>query len=85
LRGDAWFGPIETGIRERVRGFVEPSRAKGCAISLSSPDIEKLIGHELDAALRRDALRPVFQRFPDLQEAVLSRVEQHHQSAGGMQ
>ena len=51
--GDAWldpaanasrFGEIEAGIRERVRGFVEPR---------GSPDIEELIGQELEAALGR--------------------------------
>ena len=60
--GEAWFDPaanasrfgeIEAGIRERVRGAVEPSRANGCAISLGSPDIEELIGQELEAALGR--------------------------------
>ena len=44
--GEAWFDPaanasrfgeIEAGIRDRVRGFIEPGRANGCAISLGEP------------------------------------------------
>jgi len=42
--GDAWFDPIEAGIRDRVRGFVEPR---------GSPDIEELLEQELTAALGR--------------------------------
>ena len=42
--GEDWFDPIEAGIRDRVRGFVEPR---------GSPEIEELIGQELDVALGR--------------------------------
>ena len=32
--GEAWFDPVEAGIRERVRGFVEPrgspARSSAC-------------------------------------------------------
>lgn len=26
--GAAWFDPIETGVRERIRGFIEPAFPK---------------------------------------------------------
>ena len=68
-----------------MREFIEPSRANGCAISLSSPDIEELIGHRLDVALRRGAPPLAVQRFPDMREAGLSRVEQRHQSVSDVQ
>ena len=42
--GEAWFDPIEAGIRERVRGFVKPR---------GLPDMEELVGQELEAALGR--------------------------------
>jgi hypothetical protein len=42
--GDAWFDPIEAGIRERVRGFVEPE---------GSPDIQDLPGRRGSARVSR--------------------------------
>jgi len=42
--GEAWFDPIEAGIRERVRRFVEPR---------GSPDIQDLLEQELTASLGR--------------------------------
>ncbi len=42
--GGAWFDPIEAGIRERVREFVEPG---------GSPDIQELLEQELTASLGR--------------------------------
>jgi len=39
--GEAWFDPIEAGIRERVRGFIQELIG------------QELIGQELDAALGR--------------------------------
>jgi hypothetical protein len=30
--GDDWFDPLESGVRTRIRGFIEDARARVCRV-----------------------------------------------------
>src|SRR5215210_64546 len=42
--GDAWFDPIEAGIRERIRGFIEALFEEELAAALGRGCCERAVG-----------------------------------------